>query len=125
MADVYYTEDHEYIRVNGDTGTVGISEYAQNQLGDVVYVELPDVGTQYDQADETCVVESVKVASEIYAPVSGEIIKVNEALENSPALINDDPEGDGWIYKIKIHDDSELSGLKDEDEYQDYIDGLS
>ncbi len=125
MADIYFTEDHEYIRVTGDTGTVGISEYAQNQLGDVVYVELPEVGEQFDQTDETCVVESVKVASEIYAPVSGEIIEVNEALSNSPSLVNDDPEGDGWIYKIKIHDDSELSGLKDEDEYQDYIDNLS
>lgn len=125
MADIYFTEDHEYIRVSGDVGTVGISEYAQNQLGDVVYVELPEVGEQFDQTDETCVVESVKVASEIYAPVSGEIVEVNEALSNSPSLVNDDPEGDGWIYKIKIHDDSELSGLKDEDEYQDYVDGLS
>ena len=125
MADIYFTEDHEYIRINGDIGTVGISEYAQNQLGDVVYVELPEVGEQFDQTDETCVVESVKVASEIYAPVSGEIVEVNEALTNSPSLVNDDPEGDGWIYKIKLHDDSELSGLKDEDEYQDYVDGLS
>ena len=125
MADIYYTEDHEYIRIEGDVGTVGISEYAQNQLGDVVYVELPEVGEQFDQTDETGVVESVKVASEIYAPVSGEIVEVNEALSNSPSLVNDDPEGDGWIYKIKIHDDSELSGLKDEDEYQDYIDNLS
>ena len=122
---IYFTEDHEYIRVSGDIGTVGISDYAQNQLGDVVYVELPEVGAQFDQTDETGVIESVKVASEIYAPVSGEITEINEVLSDSPSLVNDDPEGDGWLYKIKIHDDSELSGLKDQDEYADYIGNLS
>ncbi len=125
MAQIYFTEDHEYIRVDGDVGTVGISDYAQSQLGDVVYVELPDVGTQFDQADETGVIESVKVASEIYAPVSGEVVEVNEVLGDSPSLVNDDPEGDGWLYKIKIHDDSELSSLKDEDDYADFTDNLS
>ena len=125
MMSIYFTEDHEYIRISGDTGTVGISDYAQGQLGDVVYVELPEVGAQFDQADETGVIESVKVASEIYAPVSGEIIEINEALGDSPSLVNDDPEGDGWLYKIKLHDDAELSGLKDEDEYADHISNLS
>ena len=107
---IYFTEDHEYIRISGDTGTVGISDYAQGQLGDVVYVELPEVGAQFDQADETGVIESVKVASEIYSPVSGEIIEINEALGDSPSLVNDDPE---------------VSGLKDEDEYADHISNLS
>ncbi|MGM0422432.1 MAG: glycine cleavage system protein GcvH [Pseudomonadota bacterium] len=125
MSTLYYTEDHEYIRVDGEVGTVGISEYAQSQLGDVVYVELPEPGTQFDQTDETGVIESVKVASEIYAPVSGEIIETNEALESNAGLVNDDPMGDGWIYKIKIIDDAELVGLKDEDDYEEFIQKLS
>lgn len=124
MSDIFFTEDHEYIRIDGEIGTVGISEYAQSQLGDVVYVEMPEPGAQFDQADESGVIESVKVASEIYAPVSGEIIEVNEALNNTASLINDDPMGDGWIYKIKIIDDSELDGLKDEDAYEDFIGSL-
>lgn len=125
MSAIYYTEDHEYIRVDGDIGTVGISEYAQSQLGDVVYVDLPEPGTQFDQADETGVIESVKVASELYAPVSGEIVEINEALSGHAGLVNDDPMGDGWIYKIKIIDDSELSGLKDEEDYQEFVEHLS
>lgn len=125
MSAVYYTEDHEYIRVDGDIGTVGISEYAQSQLGDVVYVELPEPGTQFDQSDETGVIESVKVASELYAPVSGEIVEVNEALNGHAGLVNDDPMGDGWIYKIKIIDDSDLASLKDEEDYEEFVENLS
>lgn len=125
MGTVYFSKDHEYIIVDGSTGTVGITDYAQSQLGDVVYVELPEKGMKLDQKDEACVVESVKVASEIYAPVSGEVTEANDALDDNPALVNEDPTEEGWIFKMKLEDASELDDLMDEDEYQDYIDGLS
>lgn len=118
MSTTYYTTDHEYIRVEGDTGTVGITHYAQSQLGDVVYVELPAVGKTVAKGDEAAVVESVKAASEVYAPVSGEVIEVNGGLEATPAMVNEDPDGKGWFLKIRLSDPSELEGLMDEAAYK-------
>jgi len=125
MSEIYFTDEHEYIAVEDGIGTVGITDYAQEQLGDVVYVELPGVGDTYAQTDEAGVVESVKIASEIYAPVSGEVVEVNEALADNPGLVNSDPTGDGWFFKIQIEDLDELSGLKDEEEYTDFVEGLA
>ncbi len=121
MSDTYYTEDHEYVTVVDGVGTIGISDYAQNQLGDVVYVELPEVGATFEQKEEAGVVESVKVASEIYSPVSGEVVEVNEALESEPGLVNSDPLGDGWFFKIRLSDEKELDELKDEHDYDEYL----
>ena len=120
-----YTKDHEYIRVNGDTGVVGITDYAQEQLGDVVYVELPDVGKAVAKGDEAAVVESVKAASEVYAPVSGEVTAVNSALEGAPGTVNEDPVGRGWFFKLKLANAAELDGLMGEDEYRDYVQSIS
>ena len=120
----YFTEDHEWISVDGDTGTIGISAYAANALGDVVFVELPDIGTEFDKGDEAAVVESVKAASEVYAPIGGEVTARNETLENEPELVNASPDGDGWFLKIKIADADELEGLMDEAKYKAYCDGL-
>ena len=114
-----FTPDHEYIVVNGAAGTVGISNYAQEQLGDIVFVELPAVGKVLKKGDEAAVVESVKAASEIYAPVSGTVTAVNEALNGEPGLINTDPEARGWIFKIEVADPNELDGLLDEAGYAD------
>jgi len=125
MSQIYFTEDHEYIKVDGDIGTVGITNYAQEQLGDVVFVELPDVGAQVGRGDDSGVVESVKVASEIYAPVTGEITQVNEALNDNPALVNEDPMEGAWFFKIRITNTGELDGMKDEASYNDYIASLS
>lgn len=125
MSEIYYTEEHEYITVDGDTGTVGISEYAQEQLGDIVYVELPKIGQVLQQTDEAGVVESVKIASEIYAPVSGEVVEVNDALSDNPGLVNSDPLGNGWFFKIRIEDASELDNLKTEDDYSEFVEGLA
>ena len=108
-----YTKDHEYIRVEGSTGIVGITPYAQEQLGDIVFVELPVVGKVLKQGDEAAVVESVKAASEIYAPVSGTVTEVNQNLSGEPGLINAAPEADGWIYKLEITDPTQLDGLLD------------
>ena len=102
MSGLKYSKEHEWVRVEGDVGTVGISDYAQEQLGDVVYVELPEVGTTVAQNEEAAVVESVKAASEVYAPVSGEVVEVNQALEDDPALVNRDPTGEGWFLKLRI-----------------------
>src|ERR687890_631570 len=112
-----YTKDHEYIRLEGDTGVVGITDYAQSQLGDVVYVELPTVGKAVAKGAEAAVVESVKAASEIYAPVSGEVVEVNSDLEGAPGTVNEDPSGRGWFLKIRVTDESELEGLMSEQEY--------
>ena len=112
-----YTEDHEYIRVEGTTGIVGISNYAQDQLGDIVFVELPAVGKKLKKGDEAAVVESVKAASEIYSPVSGTITEVNAALSGEPGLINTSAAGDGWIYKLTIDDPAELDSLMDDAAY--------
>lgn len=124
MTKIFFSDDHEYIRVEGGIGTVGVSDYAQNALGDVVYVELPKVGASVAKGGQTGVVESVKSASEIYAPVAGEVVEINDALNAEPALVNQDPLGKGWFYKIKISNENELQGLKDEAAYGAYIKGL-
>jgi glycine cleavage system H protein len=120
-----YTKDHEYIRIEGDTGVVGITDYAQQQLGDVVYVELPSVGKSVNKGDEAAVVESVKAASEVYAPVSGEVVAVNNELEGSPGTINEDASGRGWFMKIRLTDPSELDALMTEDQYQDFLKSIA
>ena len=124
MAETRYSKDHEYIRIEGDVGTVGISDYAQSQLGDVVFVELPSVGKALAKGGEAAVVESVKAASEVYAPVSGEVVAVNSELEAAPGTVNEDPAGKGWFLKIKIKDAGELDALMNEAEYQDYVKSL-
>lgn len=124
MATVKYTKDHEYIRVEGDTGTVGISHYAQEQLGDVVFVELPGVGKSVTKGDSAAVVESVKAASDIYAPVSGEVTAANPDLEGAPATVNEDPAGKGWFFKVKIANPAELDDLMDEAAYKAFLDTL-
>ncbi len=124
MAETRYTKDHEYIRIEGETGTVGISDYAQSQLGDVVFVELPEIGKALSKGGEAAVVESVKAASEVYAPVSGEVVEVNSELEAAPGTVNEDPAGKGWFLKIKIADASELDALMNEAAYQDYVKSL-
>ena len=121
MAETRYTKDHEYIRIEGDTGTVGITDFAQGQLGDVVFVELPAVGKSVAKGGEAAVVESVKAASEVYAPVSGEVVAVNGELEAAPGTVNEDAAGKGWFLKLKLKDASELEGLMSEAEYQNYI----
>jgi glycine cleavage system H protein len=121
MSQARYTKDHEYISVEGEIGVVGISDHAQSQLGDVVFVELPKVGDKLAKGAPAGVVESVKAASEIFAPVSGEIVAVNASLESEPALINEDAMGKGWIAKIKLSDPAELDGLMDDAAYQDYL----
>lgn len=120
-----YTKDHEYIRVEGDTGTVGITDYAQSQLGDVVYVELPEIGKKVAKGAEAAVVESVKAASEVYAPVSGEVTAINAELEGAPGTVNEDPVARGWFFKLKLQDPSELEGLMSEAQYQDYVSSIS
>ena len=120
----YYTEDHEWISVDGETGTVGISAYASKQLGDVVFVELPDIGASFDKGDEAAVVESVKAASEVYTPIGGEVTEVNSTLEDAPETVNLSPDGDGWFFKIKFADADELSSLMDDAKYKAYCDGL-
>ena len=120
-----YTKDHEYIRLEGDTGIVGITDYAQSQLGDVVYVELPTVGKALAEGAEAAVVESVKAASEIYAPVSGEVVEVNSDLEGAPGTVNEDPAGRGWFLKIRVKDQGELEGLMTEEQYQDFVKSIS
>jgi len=121
MGDTKYTKDHEYIRMDGDVAIVGISDYAQSQLGDVVFVELPKLGKTLSKGDEAAVVESVKAASEVYAPVSGEVAEINSALEAQPGAINEDPEGSGWFMKVKLSDPSELAGLMSEADYKAYL----
>jgi glycine cleavage system H protein len=116
-----YTKDHEYIRVEGDTGIVGITDYAQSQLGDVVFVELPTVGQSVEKGSEAAVVESVKAASEIYAPASGEVVEVNGGLESTPGTVNEDPAGRGWFMKIRLRDQGELEALMTEEQYREYV----
>ena len=123
MSDIYFSEEHEWVRVDGDTATCGISEYAQVQLGDVVFVDLPTTGTEVNKDDDCAVVESVKAASDVYAPVSGEVVEVNEALETDPGLVNSDAQGNGWFFKIKISDVSELENLMDESAYAEFCKG--
>ncbi|TAL28752.1 MAG: glycine cleavage system protein GcvH [Alphaproteobacteria bacterium] len=124
MAKIFFSDEHEYIKIEGNIGTVGISDYAQKALGDVVYVELPKIGTKVAKGGTAGVVESVKSASEIYSPVTGEVVEVNADLAKDPALVNQDPLGKAWFYKIKIANENELSALKDESSYNAYIEGL-
>ncbi|MBZ6075990.1 glycine cleavage system protein GcvH [Microvirga puerhi] len=120
-----YTKDHEYIRVEGDAGTVGISDYAQSQLGDVVFVELPSIGKSLSKGDEAAVVESVKAASEVYAPASGEVLEVNSSLEETPGTVNEDAMGRGWFMKIRLTNPAELDGLMTEEQYQEFVKSIS
>lgn len=120
----YFTEDHEWIELDGEIATVGITDYAQSQLGDIVFVEVPDEGKQVSKGDDAAVVESVKAASDVYAPVSGTIVEGNPALADEPALVNEDPEGEGWFFKMTLSDTSELDGLMDEGKYQDFVSKL-
>ncbi|MEN9754824.1 MAG: hypothetical protein RLZ07_1206 [Pseudomonadota bacterium] len=124
MGNTHYTKDHEYVRIDGDIATFGITDYAQSQLGDVVFVEVPKVGAHLKQGAEAAVVESVKAASEVYAPVSGEVIESNAALEGTPATVNEDPEGKGWFGKIKLSNKSELDALMSEADYKAYLSTL-
>ena len=124
MSDIRFSKEHEWIRVEGDVGTCGISDYAQAQLGDVVFVDLPQPGRAVSQSDEIAVVESVKAASDVYAPISGEVVAVNDALGGEPGTVNSDPLGEGWFFKIRISDKGELDGLMSEDEYKQYVEGL-
>jgi glycine cleavage system H protein len=119
-----YTKDHEWVRIDGNTATVGITAYAAEQLGDVVFVELPAVGKQVTKGGEAAVVESVKAASEVYAPISGEVIAVNSELEGEPAKVNAEPTGNGWFLKLKVGNAAELSELMSESAYNDYVKGL-
>lgn len=120
----YFTEDHEWITVDGETGTVGITAYAAEQLGDVVFVEVPETGASFGKGDDMAVVESVKAASDVYAPVGGEITEGNEALADAPETVNEDPEGKGWFCKIQLSDKGELEGLMDAAAYKSYCEGL-
>ncbi len=120
-----YTQDHEWVSLDGDVATVGISNYAQEQLGDVVFVEVPDVGADLSKGDELAVVESVKAASEVYVPIGGEVVEVNADLEGTPSLVNEDSVNLGWFAKIKVTDSSDLDELMDEAAYKTYIEGLA
>ena len=118
---VYFTKEHEWIRVEGDTATIGISDHAQEQLGDIVFAEVPEAGRHISKGQEAAVVESVKAASDVYAPVSGEVIEGNQAVVDDPALVNSDPEGNGWFFKLKLDNSGELEGLMDENAYREWV----
>jgi len=120
----YYSEDHEWISVDGNVATIGITSYAQEQLGDVVFVELPETGKSLAKGDEAAVVESVKAASEVYAPIDGEVVEANSALEDEPGKVNEDPEGAAWFIKVKVADASQLEGLMSADAYKAHVDAL-
>jgi glycine cleavage system H protein len=124
MSNVKFTEDHEWIRIEGDVGTIGITDYAQEQLGDVVYVELPEIGRQVEKGKDMAVVESVKAASEVYAPVTGSVTAVNSKLAAEPATVNSAAMGDGWFVQIKLSNPAELDKLMDEAAYKKYVEGL-
>jgi glycine cleavage system H protein len=118
---LYFTKEHEWIRVEGDTATVGISDHAQEALGDIVFAEVPEAGRQVAKGQEAAVVESVKAASDVYAPVSGEVIEGNPAIADDPAVINRDAEGEGWFFKLRLSNPGELDGLMDEGAYRDWV----
>jgi glycine cleavage system H protein len=120
----YYTDEHEWIEVDGNSATVGITDYAQSQLGDIVFAEVPAVGTKLTKGGDAAVVESVKAASDVYAPVTGTVTEGNDALGDNPALVNSDPEGEGWFFKLELDDLSELDGLMDAAAYKAFVDGL-
>jgi glycine cleavage system H protein len=124
MSERRYTEDHEWVLLDGDTVTIGISDHAQEQLGDVVYVELPEEGAEFAEGAEVATVESVKAASEIYAPVAGEVVEVNGALNDDPSLVNSSPLDDGWFFKIKVADAGAVAKLMDENAYKEYVESL-
>ncbi len=121
---LYYTREHEWVRVEGDVATIGITDYAQGQLGDVVFVEVPEPGRTLSKGGDAAVVESVKAASDVYSPVGGEVIEGNQALVDNPALINSDPEGEGWFFKLSLADTQELNGLLNSDQYKEYCASL-
>jgi glycine cleavage system H protein len=119
---LYFTKEHEWIRLEGDTATVGITNFAQAQLGDIVFVEVPEAGREVTQGGDAAVVESVKAASDVYAPVSGEVVEGNQALADDPSLVNSDPEGEGWFFKLRLSDNSQLSDLMDAEQYKAFCD---
>ena len=124
MSTVRFTDEHEWVRLDGDVATVGITDYAQSQLGDVVYVELPKPGAKIEKGKQAAVVESVKAASEVYAPIGGEVVEVNQALVDDPSTVNADPMGKGWFLKLKVADSSQFGALMDEAAYQKFVEGL-
>lgn len=121
MSSTRFTREHEYVRVEGDLGTVGITDYAQSQLGDIVFVELPELGKKLTKGGEAAVIESVKVATDLYTPVTGEVVAVNKALQETPALVNEDPIGQGWFFQVRLADPAELDGLMDETAYAEFV----
>jgi glycine cleavage system H protein len=121
MSETRFTKDHEWVRLDGDIAIIGITDYAQSQLGDVVYVELPEIGGRIEQGKEAAIVESVKAASDVYAPVSGEVVEVNEALADDPGKVNADAMGEGWFLKVRVADVKQLDGLMDEAAYQRFL----
>lgn len=125
MTETRYTKDHEYVRLEGDVAVIGITDYAQSQLGDVVYVELPAVGKTVEQGKEAAVVESVKAASEVYAPLTGEVVEVNEDLEAAPATVNEDAEGKGWFVKLKLADPAQFDGLMSAADYKAFLETIA
>jgi glycine cleavage system H protein len=118
---VYFTKEHEWVRVDGDTATVGITNHAQEQLGDIVFAEVPEAGRRLSKGQEAAVVESVKAASDVYSPVSGEVTEGNSKVADDPSIVNSDPEGEGWFFKIKLAEPSELDGLMDEGAYREWV----
>lgn len=121
----FFTKDHEWVRIDGDTATVGISQHAQEQLGDVVFVELPAAGREVNQGEQAAVVESVKAASEIYAPIGGTVLEGNPALEENPVLVNQDAEGEGWFFKLRVADAAQTAGLMDRAAYDAYLESIA
>ncbi|MGJ0512709.1 glycine cleavage system protein GcvH [Methylocystis sp.] len=121
MTDLRYSKDHEYVALDGDLATLGISDYAQSQLGDIVFIELPEVGKKVTKGKEIAVIESVKAASEVYSPVSGEVVEVNPELGETPALVNDDPLGRGWLIKVRVSDPGECASLMDDAAYSSFL----
>lgn len=124
MTGARYTRDHEYVRVDGDIGVIGVSDHAQSQLGDIVFIDLPPVGKHIEKGQELAVIESVKAASEVYAPVSGEVVEVNDAIETAAAIVNQDPMNKGWLVKLRLSNPDEAAGLMDEAAYQAFVKGL-
>lgn len=120
----YYSKDHEWLEIEGNVGTIGITDYAQHQLGDITYIEMPEVGSEIKQFSIFCTIESVKAASDVYAPASGTIKEVNAALEDTPEIVNKSPEGEGWIVKVEVSNVSELNNLMDKSSYEKYVKGL-
>jgi glycine cleavage system H protein len=118
---LYFTREHEWIKVEGETATVGISDHAQHALGDIVFAEVPEAGKTLNKGDEAAVVESVQAASDVYAPVSGEVVEGNPAIADDPSVINNDPEGEGWFFKLRLKDEGELQGLLDEASYREWV----